>query len=257
VSTADRRPASGVRTSCEKSEMKLLRVCSRCSVVVTSRNRATAAMSSYDRGSARISILRSATPEATEKRTVDSLPASAASKVSKTPATRRTSPSVFPATSVCPNSSPKRRLAKTTRRLRSIDSRASPRPSRSCRSARRRLCSSSHLRSAASMRACISRSLRPPNMSTRRRIVSVAESDHRADAIESDLAPQIADVSVDGPRLDVVRRLPHFREDPVAGDHRGTVLHQKPQQLEFLARQLDLLSLPVNAERLPIDRQLV
>ena len=116
VSTAERMPARGVRTSWEKSEMKFRRICSSRSIFVTSMNSATAAISSDGRGSARISIFRSTTPDRTEKRSIDSCPARAPSKASKICDTRTTSLSGLPTTaSLTPNNSAKRRLAMAIR----------------------------------------------------------------------------------------------------------------------------------------------
>ena len=61
---------------------------------------------------------------------------------------------------------------------------------------------------------------------------------------------------VDGPRLDLVRHVPHLGQNAIARHDRAAIAHEQPEQLEFFLCQLDLFAVAEDAKRSLVDLDL-
>src|SRR5512133_172127 len=62
----------------------------------------------------------------------------------------------------------------------------------------------------------------------------------------AELAANLPDMHVDGPRVAGERVAPHPLQELVAGQHDAPMVEELPEQVELLGRQLDLLLTDVN-----------
>ena len=72
----------------------------------------------------------------------------------------------------------------------------------------------------------------------------------------AELAPNLPNVDVDGPRIAGEGVPPHALEQLVAGEHEPAMVEELPQQVELLRRELDLLVAHVHLTPARIDREL-
>src|SRR5262249_36850834 len=91
----------------------------------------------------------------------------------------------------------------------------------------------------------------------RRRRDLVADAPDRDDRRGvAQLAPQLADVDVDRPRVAGEGVAPHALEQLVARPHEATVVEELPEQVELLRGELDLVVADANLAAAGVDEQL-
>src|SRR5438552_2719578 len=82
---------------------------------------------------------------------------------------------------------------------------------------------------------------------------TVPVADHRGNAILADFLAEVADVCIDGPRLHLIRHLPHLRQNAIARDYGRAVADEHEQQLQFLAGDPHLATVNIDPQCFGID----